>query len=426
MANGASSDPITSAEVTLALKDLATRMHKSPGLDGVYAWMVVLGGQAVHDALLALYQKVWCSGKLPESWNEARISYLHKKGSKTEVSNYRPISLISVLAKTFTRTWVGRLQEIAADHLVKEQGCGQKGQGAPEHLWAFMDLMEEGVSGGTVGGGGETPGTYALFADVAKAYDQVWRDGLYLTLYSMGVRGAMWHIIQEWLNNATACTTWNGVRGPTVVLEEGLRQGCVLSPILYCIFINCFLAKRPVDIPVPEYAERAVSSLYAQGLQGKSLEGEGVRSAALGRFIMAMLYMDDTALVARSKVGLQSLTEKYMHFCKMFRMLLNHKKSKVMHYRRAFKDGEDAGYEAGGVRFEQPKAPEKTLANARMGRTQPYLGFLTDECLSGRAHHNRALAIGHAQARKVGEVSAKMGEDMGLMYLKGVVGPKAL
>ena len=91
-----------------------------------------------------------------------------------------------------------------------------------------------------------------------------------------------------------------------------------------------------------------------------------------------------------------------------------------------FNDGEDAGYEAGGVRFEQPKAPEKTLANARMGRTQPYLGFLTDECLSGRAHHNRALAIGHAQARKVGEVSAEMGEDVGLMYLKGVVEPKAL
>ena len=32
---------------------------------------------------------------------------------------------------------------------------------------------------------------YALFADVAKAHDQVWRDGLYLTLYCMGIRGAM-------------------------------------------------------------------------------------------------------------------------------------------------------------------------------------------------------------------------------------------
>ena len=54
------------------------------------------------------------------------------------------------------------------------------------------------------------------------------------------------------------------------------------------------------------------------------------------------------------------------------------------------------------------------------------MGFLTDECLSVRAHRNRALAIGHAQARKDGEVSAKMGDGMGPMCLKGVVGTKAL
>ena len=81
----------------------------------------------------------------------------------------------------------------------------------------------------------------------------------------MGVRGAMWTIIQEWLNNATACTTWNGVPGPTVKLEEGLRQGCVLSPVLYCIFINCLLARKPEVTPVPEYAhwQAAVDSLYS-------------------------------------------------------------------------------------------------------------------------------------------------------------------
>ena len=71
------------------------------------------------------------------------------------------------------------------------------------------------------------------------------------------------------------------------------------------------------------------SALYAQGLQGRPLEGEGVMSAALGGCIMTMLYMGDAALVGRPKVGLQSraLTEKSMHFCRMFRMRLSHKKS---------------------------------------------------------------------------------------------------
>ena len=50
--------------------------------------------------------------------------------------------------------------------MVKEQGCGQKGQGGPEHLWAFMDLVEEGMEGAPAegDGAGAQPGAYALFA----------------------------------------------------------------------------------------------------------------------------------------------------------------------------------------------------------------------------------------------------------------------
>ena len=162
-------DPPTYEEVNTALNDLATRLHKTPGLDKAYAWMVVLGGDAVHEALEALYGKVWTSGVLPDSWNEARVSYLHKTGSKAEVSNYRPISLILVLAKTFTKSWVGRLKDMVSRHMVKEQGCGQKGKGAPAHLWAFMDLVEEGMEGSPAAGdgAGAQPGACALCADVA-------------------------------------------------------------------------------------------------------------------------------------------------------------------------------------------------------------------------------------------------------------------
>lgn len=221
--------------------------------------------------LTALYGVVWNAGDLPASWDEALIKYIHKKHSKMEVSNYRPISLISVIAKTFTKTFLPRLQKATSCSQVKEQGCGRKHQGAPEHLWAFMAQMEECVEGDHSAKDGEA---FALFADVAKAFDQVWRDGLYLALYASGVRGPMWKIIQRWLNKATAQTSWNGVRGPSVALEEGLRQGCCLSPVLYSIFINTFLGEVPQESgapPVPDCAEKLVSEFYSQGLQREPL-----------------------------------------------------------------------------------------------------------------------------------------------------------
>ena len=61
-------------------------------------------------------------------------------------------------------------------------------------LWAFMAQVEACLDG-DVPDGEDTAGAYALFAesDVPKAYDQVRRDGLYLALYSIGVRGPMWN-----------------------------------------------------------------------------------------------------------------------------------------------------------------------------------------------------------------------------------------
>ena len=58
-----------------------------------------------------------------------------------------------------------------------EQRCGRKGQGATEHLWAFMAQVDACLDG-DIPDGEDTAGAYALFADVFKSYDQVWRAGM--------------------------------------------------------------------------------------------------------------------------------------------------------------------------------------------------------------------------------------------------------
>ena len=93
-------------EICEALKNAGKKLHKAPGDDGVCNWMLVWGGEMVVEGLYKLYKAVWDTKHLPTSWRQGSIKFLHKHGatSPQEISNYRPICLISVIGKVFTRS----------------------------------------------------------------------------------------------------------------------------------------------------------------------------------------------------------------------------------------------------------------------------------------------------------------------------------
>ena len=72
--------------------------------------------------------------------------------------------------------------------------------------------------------------TYAFFLDVQKAYDTVWRDGLWLKLWDLGVKGRMWRKMYEVSRRAVLL---EGEKSTTFTLEQGVAQGCSLSPIFH-------------------------------------------------------------------------------------------------------------------------------------------------------------------------------------------------
>ena len=70
------------------------------------------------------------------------------------------------------------------------------------------------------------------FLDVKKAYDTVWCDGLWLKLWEMGVRGKVWRIIKQMYEFSRSAVLLEGEKSETFSLEQGVAQGCSLSPIL--------------------------------------------------------------------------------------------------------------------------------------------------------------------------------------------------
>ena len=74
-----------------------------------------------------------------------------------------------------------------------------------------------------------------------KHNDTVWWDGLWLKLWDMGVKGKMWSVIKK-MHEASRSTVFiEGEKSAVFRLEQGVAQGCSLSPILFSVFINDLL-----------------------------------------------------------------------------------------------------------------------------------------------------------------------------------------
>ena len=83
--------------------------------------------------------------------------------------------------------------------------------------------------------------TYAFFLDVQKAYDTVWRNGLWVKLWDLGVRGRMWRVIKRMYEASRSAVLLDGEKSASFSVEQGVAQGCSLSPILFSVFINDLL-----------------------------------------------------------------------------------------------------------------------------------------------------------------------------------------
>jgi hypothetical protein len=73
----------------------------APGEDGVSPAMINAAGKPMEEALTAMLNVCWEECKLPERWGKARVRMLYKMGTKSDVGNYREISLLSVLSKLY-------------------------------------------------------------------------------------------------------------------------------------------------------------------------------------------------------------------------------------------------------------------------------------------------------------------------------------
>lgn len=211
-------------------KILKLDVTKSAGPDDIPPIFLKKCSHSLSTPLKIIFQKSLSLGIFPDYWKYTYITPIHKKGSTTEVSNYRPISKLSALSKLFESLITDYLNNSFRSIFIKEQHGFIRGRSTVTNLVNFVEYVNTSVD--------HKKQVDVVYTDLEKAFDRVNHDLLILKLNKLGVGDPLLSWIRSYLNNRKLTVVTNGFRSDEYIPKSGVPQGSHLGPVLFLLFIN--------------------------------------------------------------------------------------------------------------------------------------------------------------------------------------------
>jgi hypothetical protein len=298
-------------EVRAAIKKL--KNHKAAGVDGIHAEMVKAGGETMVKLLHKMLEKIWILEIVPDDWMKAIVIPLVKKGDATLCENWRGISLLSVLSKVYTNVILSRLV-IATDSKNSEIQAGfRRGRGCSDQIFVMRRLMEQTRRDGKP--------LYLCFVDLKAAYDTVNRSALWEVLLEYGISDKLCRMIKCLYKATEAAIKCEGEISDWFEVRTGLRQGCLLSPALFNIYMDFV-----VRLAIGDMEEYGVKIKYRMP-DGRIRDGTLVQGEER---LLALLYADDLVVICESEEGLSECMLRLERFTQRWGLTISVKKTKKL------------------------------------------------------------------------------------------------
>ena len=202
--------------------------RKATGLDSVSARLLRECPDLISESLALIFNQSIDTGIFPDEWKSARITPLFKKaGSRSDPSNYRPISIIPVVANVFERIVYDQLY-----HYLNENDLLSQHQSGFRSLHSTVTALIEATD------------NWSLNIDrgyinaVKKAFDTVDHTILLSKLQAYGIQGSTNQWFCCYLKTRTQTCLVNGNKSSKMFLLCGVPQGTILGPLLFLFYIN--------------------------------------------------------------------------------------------------------------------------------------------------------------------------------------------
>ena len=219
-------------EKSLAVEECLVALNlmkpdKSPGSDGLPAEFYKCFWNIIGNDLAEVLNFCFSKGLLSESMRLAILSLIHKKNDPCSIKNWRPISLLNVDYKIGAKVFALRLKKVLPILLSEDQTCCVPGRSIFENLMLYRDVFDYSDTK-------DLP-IAIIKIDQEKAFDRVSWSFLIKVLTKMNFGTNFINLIRTLYTEVSCKVLNNGHLSRSISLKRGVRQGCPLSPLLYCL-----------------------------------------------------------------------------------------------------------------------------------------------------------------------------------------------
>lgn len=221
--------PVTLQELVGIINSLKSKA--SVGVDGIPIG-IFKSLPNFHVVLVYLCNRMLELGIFPDSLKTGLMKFKFKGGSKHQIQNFRPITILNSISKIFEKVILSRIISFVNKFsLIHSSQFGfSKGLNTDDAILSIITPIQRSLAEGKV--------ALAMSMDVAKAFDTVPHKLLIAKLKKMGFRGMFSDLIASYLRRREVFAFIKGSLSTPSYLTRGLPQGSILGPTLFNLFIN--------------------------------------------------------------------------------------------------------------------------------------------------------------------------------------------